>query len=126
MKGAIKINWRKKIRSIQGSGFDQGLLWVQLGAEELSGCKLGLPNKGDTLMALKRVFKRRENLCELGACMLYLIKSDMWGQLTNTKPIQIAPLPPLFLPLTLGPHRDRRHNSFFPAPVAPWLTRVLR
>ena len=42
MKGSIKINWRKKIRLIQGPGFDQGafkgatwskeLSWVQIGA----------------------------------------------------------------------------------------------
>jgi hypothetical protein len=58
MKGSIKINWRKKIRSIQGSGFDQGLLWVQLGAEELSGCKLGIENKKESILALERFCKR--------------------------------------------------------------------
>jgi hypothetical protein len=54
MKGSIKINWRKKIRSIQGSGFDQGLLWVQLGAEELSGCNLEMLNKEESILALGR------------------------------------------------------------------------
>jgi hypothetical protein len=49
-----------EIRLIQGLKFDQGSLRVQLGAEELSGCKLGLPNKGRAVLALKRIFRRRE------------------------------------------------------------------
>jgi hypothetical protein len=44
IKESIKINWGKKIRSIWRLGLIKGFSWVQLGAEELSGCKLGLLN----------------------------------------------------------------------------------
>jgi hypothetical protein len=33
IKGSIKINWRKKIRSIQRLRFNQGALRVQLGVK---------------------------------------------------------------------------------------------
>jgi hypothetical protein len=54
MKGLIEINRGKKIRSIRGPGFDQGSLRVQLGAKSLSGCKLEMLNKEESILALGR------------------------------------------------------------------------
>jgi hypothetical protein len=62
MKGAIKINWEKKVRSIRGLKLNQGALRVQLGVKDLSGCKLGMLSKrGGCFGAGERIFKEKKD-----------------------------------------------------------------
>jgi hypothetical protein len=84
MKGAIKINWEKKVRSIRGLKFNQGALRVQLGIKDLTGCKLGMLTKGGGCFGIgERILKKRK-MHELGSPWLSLIKPYMWVQITCT------------------------------------------
>jgi hypothetical protein len=59
----------------------------------------------------EETFKERKILCELGAQLLSLIKSDMWGRITCTESTRSAPSFP-FTPFTAaGSHRAEPPSS---------------
>jgi hypothetical protein len=60
----------------------KGLLRVQLGARNLAGCNMGLPNEKNTLNGAGKLFEREKLLDELGVTCLFLIKHDVWARTT--------------------------------------------
>jgi hypothetical protein len=103
MKGSIKINWRENIRSIQRLRFDQGALWVQLGVENLAGCKLGMASTKGLNLALKKNYKRA--YCWVFPVHHHLVSLNMTSGPSSRapSPSECITFPLIFISLSLGP-----------------------
>jgi hypothetical protein len=103
MKGSIKINWRKKIRSIQGSGFNQWFFWVQLGDHTSLGANWGHKALEHQIGAGEGFIKRGKYWTDSvhGVCFSLIITGGA-GSRTPSPP-EVHYLPPSFLSPTVGP-----------------------
>jgi hypothetical protein len=86
------IGWKV----LMGATWSQESDWVQVGDAK----------QGRSYLGAGKVFEKKRSVCELGACILSLIKPDVWGRITRTKSIRSAPLPSFTSSAAEGSHRN--------------------